>query len=100
MVNQSELIPLISYRRCAETRFVYTILYKHAPCDAGQLVSQSCRQHIMVVSAFFARDCRFGRAGYGGCPGRAAGDARQRRRCGAQSYTALRRWRYLLSRAA
>jgi hypothetical protein len=53
------------------------------------------------VSAFLASDCRFGRAGYGGCTGRAAGDARQRRRCGAQICTALRRRRYLLlSRAA
>ena len=53
------------------------------------------------VSAFLASDCRFGRAGYGGCTGRAAGDPRQRRRCGAQICTALRRWRYLLiSRAA
>ena len=41
------------------------------------------------VSAFLARDSRFGRAGYGRCPGRAAGDARQRRRCGAQKCTAL-----------
>jgi hypothetical protein len=48
------------------------------------------------VSAFLASDCRFGHAGYGGCTGRAAGDARQRRRCGAQICTALRRWRYLL----
>ena len=56
------------------------------------------------VFAFLARGCRFGRAEYGGCPGRAAGDARQRRRCGAQKYaargTALRYRRYLLSRAA
>jgi hypothetical protein len=53
------------------------------------------------ICAFLARDCRFGRGGCGGCPGWAAGNARQRRRCGAQSYTALRRWRYLLvSRAA
>jgi hypothetical protein len=47
------------------------------------------------ISAFLARDCRFGRARYRGCPGRAAGDARQRCGCGAQSFTALRRWRYL-----
>jgi hypothetical protein len=38
LVNQSELIPLISYRCCAETRLVYTMLCKHAPRDAGQLV--------------------------------------------------------------
>jgi hypothetical protein len=38
-VNQSKLIRLISYRCRAETRLVYTMFYKHAPCDAGQLVS-------------------------------------------------------------
>lgn len=38
LVNQSELTPLISYRCCAETRSVYTMLCKHAPRDAGQLV--------------------------------------------------------------
>ena len=48
------------------------------------------------IRAFLERDCRFGRTGYGGCPGRAARNARQRRRRGAQSYTALRSWRYLL----
>ena len=39
LVNQSEFIPLISCRSRAETRLVYTMFYKHAPCDAGQLVS-------------------------------------------------------------
>ena len=48
------------------------------------------------IRAFLETDCRFGRAGYGGCPGRAARNARQRRWRGAQSYTALRRRRYLL----
>jgi hypothetical protein len=51
-----------------------------------------------------ARGGRFGGAGQGGSPGRAASDARQRRGCGAQKYaargTTLRRRRYLLSRVA
>src|ERR1700733_9466136 len=42
------------------------------------------------ISAFLASNCRFGRAGYGGCTGRAPRGARQRRGCGAQSYSALR----------
>jgi len=56
------------------------------------------------LSACVARASRFGGAGRGGSPGRAAGDARQRRGCGAQKYaargTALRCRRYLLNRAA
>jgi len=56
------------------------------------------------LSACLASGRRFGGAGHGGSPGRAAGDARQRRGCGAQKYaarcTALRCGRYLLSRAA
>jgi hypothetical protein len=37
-----------SYRCCARARLVITMLHKHAPCDAGQLVSQSCSQRIIV----------------------------------------------------
>jgi KUP system potassium uptake protein len=41
LVNQSERIPIISYRCCAETRLVYTMLYEHAPCQAGAEIQDS-----------------------------------------------------------
>ena len=56
------------------------------------------------LSACVAAGSRFGGAGHSGSPGWAAGDARQRRGCGAQKYaarsTTLRYRGYLLRRAA
>jgi hypothetical protein len=75
---------------------------------AGYHWGNAYQQHDALRGPFLpacvARGGRFRGAGHGGSPGRAAGDARQRRGCGAPKYAArgpaLRLRCYLLGRAA
>ena len=55
LVNQSELI---SSRSGANAWFVCSMLRKHTPCDAGELVGESSGQHIVVQPLGCCREPR------------------------------------------